>query len=336
MRFRIFFPKGDQHDATIYYMGIIEKALKKISDDVRYIDNLNDLLCDDIVIVVNAKAHLQVLLKNRKQKVICWYQGIMPEELKVNYTRKDKWLKIILWTLFEYISLTKVTFALFVSERMKEHYLKKYNISLESNSYIMPCFNQELIENSFFTAGKYDIPTFVYAGTMSKWQCVDEMLLLFKKIEEKIPDATLSIYTQDKEIAKSYIHKYKLNNVIIDYLPYQELFHAIKKFKYGFLIREDIEMNRVATPTKMNSYLANGIIPVYSDCIYAFKNNLNDFPYQVKVSSNYFDCIDEILKIEKLDIVPNVILDSIRTIAFGSFYSKEFHIENLSKILRNI
>ncbi|WP_439291307.1 hypothetical protein [Lonepinella koalarum] len=310
-------------------MKIVEKALWTVSSEVVYIDDLSKLDPDDIVVVVNAKAHLQVLLKNRHQKVICWYQGIMPEELKVNYTKKDKWFKIILWTIFEYLSLRTVSFALFVSDRMKEHYTKKYKVSLDKKSYIMPCFNQELIKEAFFVPDKYKKATFVYAGTMSKWQCIDEMLSFFKKVESVLPEAELTIYTPEKDIAKEYIKKYDLSNVIIDYLPYQQLSKEIRKFKYGFLIRKDIEMNRVATPTKMNTYLANGIIPIYSDCVYAFRENLTELDYQLKLSQNDEQNVNNLLNLERMDINTEGFFININDNIFNSFYSSDYHIKNL-------
>lgn len=44
----------------------------------------------------------------------------------------------------------------------------------------------------------------------------------------------------------------------------------MKKAKFVFCIREDIAGNHVATPTKLSSYVCNGVFPVYSSCMKAF------------------------------------------------------------------
>lgn len=333
--FKIYFERQDRHDATIYYVGIIKQALLKLSSKVEYVDSLDLINRDSIVVVVNAKAHLKVLLRNRKQKVICWYQGIMPEELKVNYNKKDKILKIILWTFFEYLSLRCVSFPIFVSTRMRKHYEEKYKIKF-GNFYIMPCFNQELNKEAFFIADKYKKPTFMYAGTMSKWQCVDEMLSIYQTIEKTVDKASMTIFTPDKVKAQEYILKYGLKRVGVDYLPFDKLSEAIQKFKYGFIIREDIEMNRVATPTKMNTYLSNGIIPIYNDVIYAFKEGLASLKFKVVINKGESEIKEKIRIIEAENINPDDIFEDFKTNAFKSFYSSTFHINSLSQMLMKI
>ena len=336
MKYKIFFEQGDRHDATIHYVNIIKKALERESgEDVLIVDNIKQIEKTEIVVVVNAKAHIKLLLKNRKQKVICWYQGIMPEEILVNYTKKDKWLKYILWRCFEYISLKLVSFALFGSDRMKYHYENKYKIKFKDNFYVMPCFNQKLIEESFFVKGKYETPSFVYAGTMSKWQCIDEMLQIYKEIKTKIPNATLILYTSEKKEAQDYLKKYNLENVLIDHLPYNQLFEALQHYKYGFIIRKDIEMNRVATPTKMNTYLANGVIPIYSNYIFAFKEGLKNTQYQIQISNND-EVLEEIISFEKKNIEAINVLENYKSTVFSHFYSEDFHINNLIEKIKKI
>ena len=62
------------------------------------------------------------------------------------------------------------------------------------------------------------------------------------------------------------------------------------------ITRKDIAINKVATPTKMSSYLANGIIPIFSDIIGDFNKVMGKLKYTVPVGQNYegleiFKCI---------------------------------------------
>ena len=66
------------------------------------------------------------------------------------------------------------------------------------------------------------------------------------------------------------------------------------KYKYGFLLRRDNLVNNVATPTKMNSYLACGLIPIFTDAITDYKDQINLKDFSLRISSDL--SIDEIAK----------------------------------------
>lgn len=257
----------------------------------------------------------------------------MPEEIKVFYIGWTKYLRILLWNFLEIISLRKNVFSIFVSERMQKHYQDKYKLEFKKGYYIMPCFNQTIQRESFLISDKYTTPTFLYAGTLSKWQCIEEMLELYKKIEDNIPNATLFLYTAEQDKAREMVNKYLLKRVHIAYVPFNQLNNEIKKCKYGFLIREDIEMNRVSTPTKMNSYLANGIIPIYTDCIDSFRKNLDHLRYQILLNEK--DLISQILNFEQLQINPIDVFEEYGKTIFSNYYSRNSHILKLQEKLHN-
>ncbi len=332
MKFQILFEKGDRHDATIHYIEIIKNSLLNFGGKVEVIESVKEIDSrKNIIVVVNAKAHLKVLLKNPFIKVVCWYQGIMPEELFINYHKKDKSLKIALWTVFELISLKFNFFSIFVSNKMKVHYEEKYKLDFKNRFYIMPCFNLDINRRAFEEPNKFKKPTFLYAGTMSDWQCIDQMLILYMEIEHNIPDSKLFLFTPDIEIARQYVEKYQIKNVVIDYKPYKQLSEEIKKYKYGFIIREDIEMNRVATPTKMNSYLANGIIPIFSNCINSFQENLSNLKFKIVLKNNFDSkfLLEKLNEFETDKDLEKFIFEDFSTNAFQSYYNKNFHIKQL-------
>ncbi|HCH8014075.1 TPA: hypothetical protein NJW72_003719, partial [Acinetobacter baumannii] len=120
-----------------------------------------------------------------------------------------------------------------------------------------------------------------YAGSLATWQCVDKTLELYSLIERVLPNASLTLLTKEKELAETMINNYKIKNYSIKYVSLENLDTELLKYKYGFLIRENHIVNNVATPTKMNSYLANGIIPIYSSFIDDFKVNFNEYDFIV-------------------------------------------------------
>src|SRR5690606_9036242 len=122
------------------------------------------------------------------------------------------------------------------------------------DSVIIPCYNQTLKEDFFYHKRKYSRLDFVYAGSLSTWQCVEESIRVFKYIQNKVPSATFTILTKNGGEVKHLIEKNKVKNVLTDYVPLVELQEYLARFKYAFLLRRDEKVNRVSTPTKMNSY----------------------------------------------------------------------------------
>ncbi|MFH4294131.1 hypothetical protein WAJ58_23570, partial [Acinetobacter baumannii] len=84
----------------------------------------------------------------------------------------------------------------------------------------------------------------------------------------------------------------------IKYVSLENLDTELLKYKYGFLIRENHIVNNVATPTKMNSYLANGIIPIYLSFIDHFKVNFNEYDFIVAKEKTQ-DVLNDIVNFEK-------------------------------------
>ena len=118
------------------------------------------------------------------------------------------------------------------------------------------------------------------------------------------------------------------------YVPYQQLSKEIQDFKYGFLIREDDPVNNVATPTKMNSYLANAIIPIYSTVIGSFRDNLKELHYAVPVNQAD-DCIQKIIELEKENINSEDVLADYKRI-FEKFYSREYYVAALAETIKQL
>ena len=222
---------------------------------------------------------------------ITWIQGVVPEEAWMVF--RSRW-RMWMWEAFEFFTLKYSAFIFFVSDRMLDHYKNKYSYS-KDNYFIMPCFNKQLNHSSFEVTGKYTRPTFVYAGKMSKWQCIERTLGVFKIIESEIPSAHLSLLTSDREEAFRLLAKYRIKNAEVKFCSLNDIDIELSKFKYGFILREDDIVNRVATPTKMSTYLANGVIPVYTDVIDDFKEPFNNINNKIELSSGL--SVEEIARI---------------------------------------
>ena len=215
----------------------------------------------------------------------------------------------------------------FVSEAMLSFYRKKF-FYRGNNNFIMPCFNQLLNKEAFINE-KYEKPTFVYAGSMDGWQCFEKTVQIFKEIKNYVPNATFTVLTAQQDIAKGILNKYGVE-ASFNYVPHDKVNEELRKYKFGFIIRDDNPVNNVATPTKMNSYLANGIIPVYTDVVGAFKQNLQGLKYAIPLTIKG-DGLSKLYEFEKSDMLASDVYDDYKQL-FDSYYSRERYIKAIASL----
>lgn len=329
---KLYAPGTGLNDATRFYTDIIISAFENLGYNVVSVDNVANINYDDIVLTISM-GRCEEIIKRKPKKIIHWFQGILPEECflqKKNYLKKIKWY--IIESLIDKHVLTKSDFNFFVSQTMVEHYQKKYGYK-KDNYYIMPCFNLRLNEDAF-QREKYNKPTFVYAGSLSEWQCFPQTVKLFSEIKKQLPAAEFTIFTQEKEKASKILQKYNID-AIVDYVPYQQLSQEMKKFKYGFIIRKDIEINRVATPTKMNSYLSDGIIPIYTDVIGYYKQNMSNMKYSIPLQPKSLQGLKKLFEFENKGIDRDLLLSEYKEI-FDVCYNREFYVKQITRKLTEI
>ena len=105
----------------------------------------------------------------------------------------------------------------------------------------------------------------------------------------------------------------------------------MKRAKFGFCLREDDKVNRVATPTKLSNYVASGVIPIYSKYLEDFEKIAKNSSYCIPIDNEEIN-IEEIIKFCRKEIDEGEIYKDFKG-CFGTYYSKVYHLENLEKIL---
>lgn len=316
-------------EVTDYYLEIIGEAYKRLGEDVKYFNVWKQCKADrnDIIVVTRYKELLKVIVE--KKRYVYWVQGILPEE---NYALYHSDFRVKIYDKIESFIIKKTIrnghLFIFVSDRMRKHYEDKYGESIK-NYYIMPC-NNDVIHEESFSDLKYSKDVFCYAGGLNVWQCIDETLSLYKKIEKKKKDTKLLLLVKDKDLALSLIKKHEIENYEIDFVPVNKLPERLKNVKYGFIVRKDLELNRVATPTKLMTYMGNGIIPILSDCLEGLLENVSESEYVVKIKNE--DDVDPIFAMMEKKIDRDGILNEYLTI-FHNHYDDETHVRNMMNIL---
>jgi hypothetical protein len=324
----IWIIKAKNIAVTEYYFNILKEAADLICAQVIVVDSIRNLRgCKsfDLIIVGNIVTATKLFFRGYKN-IIVWFQGVIPEE---SYLRNKSILRKTVLEQMEKLALKKSCLRIFVSRAMKEHYESKYGMMFNEDSYyIMPCFNTGLSEHSFFQKDKYKNNLFVYAGGLSSWQKFDTILSVYQGIEKlEIANTKLLILTPDKEKAMQQVEKLSIKNFEIDYLPVEELPSVLANAKFGFVIRDNSIINRVSTPTKLSTYISNGIIPIYSCYIEDFHTVTKEFQYKICFEAENFNSIIE--QFMTADINPQAVYTEYSTL-FEEYYNSHFHVENIT------
>ncbi|WP_294783629.1 hypothetical protein [uncultured Eubacterium sp.] len=314
---------------TDFYLNIIKKALENNGKKVVDFDFKNCKKTDYIV-VSTVIEFFQVYFKGY-HNIIWWMQGIEPEE---SYMKHGSIGKKVLLEKMTYFALRHSKFIFFVSAKMREYVDDKYKISTVDYSFIMPCFNSVIDKSCFYKKNKYTNNKFCYIGSLSSWQCFEETIVYFKLIKSVIADAEFIIYTSEIEKAKEILKKYGLENVYVGCVNPEEMNSVLCDVKFGFIIRKDNPVNSVATPTKLSSYLAAGVIPIYSNCIDSFNKQLAKTKFHVEISK-LESLPEEMLLLCRNTINPEEVFDDYKFI-FSTYYSEDKYIEDIAEKMKKI
>jgi len=202
-----------------------------------------------------------------KKPVIADIRGAVVEEFVGNntfisnfYAKEAKKIEKLIFQ--------KANYLFFVSENMREYYKNKYHFQQQSS--VFPT----IVDESFFYKSdeireeyrkKLKIGnkiTYIYVGGANYWQNLDKILLRFNEINIKKPgEYFFIILTTDIDWVNNFCIKnsIKTDNMYINQIPYNEVGKYLNASDFGIIIRENNIINYVASPTKVNEYLACGL-----------------------------------------------------------------------------
>ena len=158
------------NEATSYYISLIKASFISFGFDFYISHNLKNVKESNIVLTVSGQYALKSKIRYPFKPVVYWMQGIRPEEIAIWGEPK---IKQMIFSFIDFFALHTCKAIFFVSEEMRKHCNKKY-LWRGNNYFIMPCYNLPLCGN--FNINQYTQPSFVYAGNISVWQNVDEIL----------------------------------------------------------------------------------------------------------------------------------------------------------------
>jgi hypothetical protein len=141
-----------------------------------------------------------------------------------------------------------------VSDAMTRHLIHKHGIARE-RFILLPA------------AADSQAPTprdasFVYSGSVDGWQGFRTMI---DAINQSSLDARFALMVTDPDRARALLGVRALDpRIVVTSETPQAARRRLRTFAYGFCLREDLVLNRVACPTKLVDYIAAGVVPVLS------------------------------------------------------------------------
>lgn len=329
-RIYYFYEEAQINDATSYYLNLIKEAAQLSGLEFVQEKTLDKVIKTDVILTITTTFYLHAKVKKPFNRTIFWAQGVEPDEAIMRGLNPRK---IFFKRIVEAIAIKTSSLLIMVSKAQKDHYRKCY-LFKGKNYFIMPCYNISRRESHNFE--KYKTPSFVYAGGLAKWQCIDDMLETFKLISQALPNATLKVFTGNTEEMNELFRVHGVNNASCEYVKLEDLQQRLSDYKYGFLLREENIVNHVATPTKMNSYLSAGLIPIFTTAVDAFKEyiNLGNYSLIFETPIDPIKIAKKIVKFENMPIDVDEINNNIDRI-FNKYYNDQCYLKPLSTQLKN-
>jgi len=332
-KFCVYCKPEDINDATFRYVEVIRQGLREAGgEDLGITWSDATLRQADDVVSISCMPAARVMWKHPGARLIHWFQGIEAVERRFLHGGWRGWGRYVIWSALEYLVLRKARVKLFVSEEMRR-FLGDDRLG-KGQSLSFPCYNADPLPQAVGPADRYAALNLVYAGSLYKWQRVEDVLATFKLLSQARPDASLTLFTREVERARALCRSMGLERVQVASVSPEELVQALQRFSHGFILREDIAINRVSTPTKLSTYMAAGVIPVLTEATPALSHILEAVPYKVIVRepTDHREIADRLLAMTQAAPSPAQVHEAFASV-FSSHFSDAVHARRIAEAL---
>lgn len=252
-----------KNNAVCYYLSMWT-GLKKI---VHLINNATIVYCHSLygVSIIGLLFWKKITTTN----VVWDVHGIIPEELKFAGVNR---FKIKMFAKLEKTIAYNVPKIVVVTNAMKDHLIAKYP-HCKASFYTYPILPITIKKDKEVKENKDKEIIILYSGNTQKYQNIP---LMAKSISKIINNNQLrfEILTGNPDEMRNIFKQYgldKKNNIYINSVDPSKLNDYYKKAHYGYVLRDNIDMNNVACPTKIVEYMAYGLTAI------VLSPNIGDF-----------------------------------------------------------
>lgn len=213
--------------------------------------------------------------------------GVVPEEeLMMGSPERSRHFAEVERQIFE-----RARYLAVVTRAMRDHYRGKYPASIGIDFIHLPVY-----DFSVFNRSRAGLPEMlarrrrvakdraIYAGGAQIWQCVD---LMFDCMVRGSAMHDYEIYSHDVAEFTERLKRQSLpESIFKGYVDKKQLALIYQDSAFGFVLREECVVNRVASPTKICDYCSSGVIPIVK---FAEIGDFKDLGYVYVDYQDYLD-----------------------------------------------
>jgi glycosyltransferase involved in cell wall biosynthesis len=158
------------------------------------------------------------------------------------------------------------------------------DLGMKKNIFVLPCCVESNFKKTPKNASEIN---FIYLGGVSKWQNLNVIISLYKSITQLYANTQLYIVTKQVSEIKKMLENEDLPNVKIKSMEHADVLEFLKVMDFGFLVREDVLFNNVASPIKFIEYISRGVIPIMSKGIGDYSSIVEKNKIGILLNENY-------------------------------------------------
>ena len=166
-----------------------------------------------------------------------------------------------------------------LSGSMSRYFTEKYDCA-DITFIITPVISGDFASDDKAVLSKDGSPAVVYSGGCQVWQNIPEIQ---HAVKSRLSYADYYLYVTQPDVFMKFWGYGKVPaNVLIKNGNHDEIQKTYQSAHYGFILRDDNTLNRVACPTKIMEYIQFGIIPImkFADIGDFVKSGLNYIPVE--------------------------------------------------------
>jgi hypothetical protein len=228
---------------------------------------------------------------SKKPLLIYDFRGLVFEESKL---RHGPGLRSCLIKLLERFAYENADIVHCVSNRFKRYLQQNWGDRAMIKVY--PCCVHEAVLKTSVPKRPW---RFVYAGGVAAWQNLDQILDYHRRLVTVLPDTELRIYTSDRAAMLGMVERHGIR-ASVETVPHDQIAGRMAECDFGYLFRDDIVLNQVASPVKFLEYVSNGVIPVITEGVGDYSEDIKKFDLGVLASPDGSHLEEDLSRMQEL------------------------------------